>query len=97
MGDIVNLNKYRKQRQRTEHAKQAAENRVRFGRSKSDRARTRSEQDRSSQDLEGKRRDDGSGRQEMEAVRFSHNGHVLKRRAQSLKQSVVVKPTLRFL
>jgi Domain of unknown function (DUF4169) len=59
MGDIVNLNKYRKQRQRTEHAKQAAENRVRFGRSKSDRARTRSEQDRSSQDLEGKRRDDG--------------------------------------
>jgi Domain of unknown function (DUF4169) len=59
MGDIVNLSKYRKQRQRTEQAKQAAENRVKFGRSKSDRARTRSEQDRRSQELEGKRRDDG--------------------------------------
>ena len=59
MGDIVNLNKYRKQSQRTEQTKQAAENRVRFGRSKSDRARARSEQDRRSQDLDGKRRGDG--------------------------------------
>ncbi len=58
MGDIVNLNKYRKQRQRTEQTKQAAENRVRFGRSKSDRASARSEQDRLSQDLDGKHRDD---------------------------------------
>lgn len=59
MGDIVNLSKYRKQRQRTEHAKQAAENRVRFGRSKSDRTRTHNEQERRRQDLDGKRRDDG--------------------------------------
>lgn len=59
MGDIVNLNKYRKQRQRTEQTKQAAENRVRFGRNNADRARTRSEQDRRSRDLDGKRRDDG--------------------------------------
>ena len=59
MGDIVNLSKYRKQRQRTEHAKQAAENRVRFGQSKTDRTRTRSEQERRRQDLDGKRRDDG--------------------------------------
>lgn len=59
MGDIVNLSKYRKQRQHTEQTKQAAENRVRFGRSKSDRAGTRSEQDRRNQDLDGKRRDDG--------------------------------------
>jgi uncharacterized protein DUF4169 len=58
MGDIVNLSKYRKQRQRTEQGKQAAENRVRFGRDKSDRARTRTEQDRRKQDLDGKRRDD---------------------------------------
>jgi hypothetical protein len=58
MGDIVNLSKYRKQRQRSEQTKQAAENRVRFGRNKADRARTRSEQDRRSQDLKGKRRDD---------------------------------------
>ena len=58
MGDIVNLSKYRKQRRRTEQVKQAAENRVKFGRSKSDRTRTRSEQDRRSQELESKRRDD---------------------------------------
>jgi len=58
MGDIVNLSKYRKQRQRTEHAKQAAENRVRFGQTKADRTRTRGEQDRLRQDLEGKRLDD---------------------------------------
>ncbi len=58
MGDIVNLNKYRKQRQRTEQTEQAAENRVRFGRNKSDRTRTHSEQDRRSRDLEGKRLDE---------------------------------------
>lgn len=59
MGDIVNLSRYRKQRQRTEHAKQAAENRVKFGQTKSDRMRTRAEQDRARQDLEDKRLDDG--------------------------------------
>jgi len=59
MGDIVNLSKYRKQRQRTEQTKQAAGNRVKFGQTKSDRVRTRAEQDRARQDLEGKRLDDG--------------------------------------
>jgi uncharacterized protein DUF4169 len=59
MGDIVNLSKYRKQRRRADHAKQAAENRTRFGQSKSERARTRSEQERRSGDLDGKRLDDG--------------------------------------
>jgi hypothetical protein len=59
MGDIVNLSKYRKQRQRTAQAKQAAENRVRFGQTKSERARTRSEQDHQSGELDGKRLDDG--------------------------------------
>jgi len=59
MGDIVNLSKYRKQRQRTAQTKQAAENRVRFGQTKSERARTRSEQERQSGDLDGKRVDDG--------------------------------------
>ena len=55
MGDIVNLNKYRKQRRRAEQTKQAAENRVRFGRNKSERIRTRSERDRLSRDLDDKR------------------------------------------
>jgi len=55
VGDIVNLNKYRKQRRRAEQTKQAAENRVRFGRNKSERIRTRSERDRLSRDLDDKR------------------------------------------
>jgi hypothetical protein len=36
---IVNLNKYRKERARAEDARQAAENRVRFGRTKAARAK----------------------------------------------------------
>jgi len=60
MGDIVNLNKYRKQRRRSDHAKQGAENRVRFGRSKPERTRTRSEQERRRGELEGKRLDDAN-------------------------------------
>jgi hypothetical protein len=59
MGDIVNLSKYRKQRQRTAQTKQAAENRVKFGQTKSERARTRSEQERQGGELDGKRLDDG--------------------------------------
>jgi hypothetical protein len=55
VGDIVNLNKHRKQRRRAEQTKQAAENRVRFGRNKSERIRTRSERDRLSRDLDDKR------------------------------------------
>lgn len=58
MGDLVNLNKYRKRRQRSEAAKQASENRVRFGRKKAERATIRAEQDRQNWDLDGKRLDD---------------------------------------
>jgi hypothetical protein len=58
MGDVVNLNKYRKQRRRAEAAKQAAEQRLRFGRDKGERARTRSERDRRARELEGKRLDE---------------------------------------
>lgn len=47
-GDIVNLNKARKGKARAEKEKQAAENRVRFGRTKAEReaTRLREEQDR---------------------------------------------------
>jgi hypothetical protein len=55
VGDLVNLNKFRKQRQRTEAARQASENRVRFGRDKPERTRTRAEQDRQGRSLDGKR------------------------------------------
>ena len=37
---IVNLNKYKKQRERAEDERRAAENRVRFGRSKAARTKT---------------------------------------------------------
>jgi hypothetical protein len=58
VGDLVNLNKFRKQRQRAEAARQASENRVRFGRDKPERARTRAEQDRQDRSMDGKRLDD---------------------------------------
>ena len=57
MGDVVNLNRYRKQRQRIDDAKQAAENRVKFGRDKAERARLSAEQERDAEDLDGKRLD----------------------------------------
>jgi len=57
MGDVVNLSKYRKQRQRLGEAKQAAENRVKFGRDKFERASARAEQERKAEDLENKRLD----------------------------------------
>jgi len=36
MADIINLNKHRKQKARADADKQAADNRVRFGRTKAD-------------------------------------------------------------
>ena len=43
MADIVNLNQFRKSRQRAEKADKAAENRVHFGRTKGQRALDESE------------------------------------------------------
>ena len=57
MGDIVNLNKYRKQRQCTEQTKQAAENRVRFGEPKARKMAAKLEAERARRELEGKKRD----------------------------------------
>lgn len=57
MGDVVNLNQFRKQRARAASVKKASENRVRFGRSKDDKTRQVAEFDRASRDLDGKQRD----------------------------------------
>ena len=38
MGDLVNLKRFKKRNERTEAAKQADTNRIRFGRTKSERA-----------------------------------------------------------
>lgn len=46
MGELVNLNKYRKQRERQSAAKRATENRVKFGRDKAERTRLRADKDR---------------------------------------------------
>ena len=58
MGDVVNLNRYRKQRQRIEDAKQAVENRVRFGRDKAERAKNKAEQEREARTLDNSHLDD---------------------------------------
>ncbi len=55
MAEIVNLNRARKARQRAEAERQAAENRVRFGRTKADKRREAQEKQRADQDLEGKK------------------------------------------
>jgi len=57
MGDVVNLNKFRKARDRKAAEDQAAENRVRFGLSKDAKAKVRTEADQSQKDHDGKRLD----------------------------------------
>jgi hypothetical protein len=57
MGDVVNLNRFRKQRQRLEDANTAASNRAKFGRNRAERSGARSELKRKSRDLDGKRLD----------------------------------------
>jgi hypothetical protein len=57
MADIVNLNQYRKRRERRDAEKAAAENRVRHGRTKVDRQKERRENDKAAKDIEDKRLD----------------------------------------
>jgi hypothetical protein len=54
---IVNLNQYRKKRRRAEAETQAKENRVRFGRSKEERAAELRERERAKKEIENKRLD----------------------------------------
>ena len=55
MGEIVNLNRFRKARSKAEKEKQADENRVRHGRPKSEKRQTGNERERSDRDLDGKK------------------------------------------
>ncbi len=57
MGDVVNLNQFRKQRARAASAKKAGENRVRFGRAKDEKTRQVAEFERDRRDLDGKQLD----------------------------------------
>lgn len=60
MSEVVNLNKYHKQRRRAEAQRQAAANRVHFGRNKAERTTATAEQERQSRTLDGKRLEDAN-------------------------------------
>jgi len=55
MGEVVNLNRFRKARAKTEAEKLAEENRASFGRTKAEKRQTSTERDRADQDLDGKK------------------------------------------
>ena len=55
MGEVINLNRFRKARAKADATKQAGENRVSFGRSKAEKHQESNERDRTDQDLDGKK------------------------------------------
>jgi Domain of unknown function (DUF4169) len=57
MGDVVNLNRFRKDRARDADTRRAAENRLRFGRRKGEREKTRLETAKAEKGLDDKRLD----------------------------------------
>lgn len=57
MAEIINLRQARKHKARAEKERQAADNRVRFGRTKAERRLSELEKARADRDLDGKRRD----------------------------------------
>ena len=60
MGDIVNLNRYRKLKQRSERERQAGDKHARFGLSKAERAKSAAERSLETRRLDGARRDEGA-------------------------------------
>jgi hypothetical protein len=58
MAEIVNLNRYRKERAKDEKARQAAENRTKFGRAKAERDSKRHEEELRRKNLDAHRLDD---------------------------------------
>ena len=57
MTEPINLNKARKARDKAQAKAAAAENRVRFGRTKTEKTVSKLEAERARRDLEGKKRD----------------------------------------
>jgi hypothetical protein len=55
MGDLVNLNKFRKARQSRDEKRAAAANRGKYGRSKAELVEIGADRDRTARELEGKR------------------------------------------
>jgi len=58
MAELINLNRARKARAKAAEKAQAAENRVRHGRGKSEVVASRQEADRAAREHEGKKRED---------------------------------------
>ena len=58
MAELINFNKAKKARGRAEGKAKAAENRVRFGQAKGEKAVTKLEAERARRELEGKKRED---------------------------------------
>ncbi|HEX5957056.1 MAG TPA: DUF4169 family protein [Hyphomicrobiaceae bacterium] len=61
MGEVVNLNRYRKQKQKAERERKAAEKRARFGAPKAERTKTSAERALEARRLNGAERDDPEG------------------------------------
>jgi hypothetical protein len=59
MGEVINLNKARKRKARTDAASQAAENRVRFGRTKEQKQLDAAVTEEARRRLDALRREDG--------------------------------------
>ncbi len=57
MTEPVNLNRFRKAKARVEAKATAAENRVRFGQTKSEQTRLEAEREKAARDLDGSKRD----------------------------------------
>lgn len=58
MAELINLNKARKAKARESDKAQAAENRVRFGQTKSEKRVSKLDAERARRELEGKKRED---------------------------------------
>ena len=57
MADIVNLNRFRKERARDDKAARAEENRAKFGRTKSEKQKAALEREKDAATLDGAKRD----------------------------------------
>jgi hypothetical protein len=58
MAEIVNLNRFRKAKTRADEKRQAAENRVAFGRTKAEKAADKAGRERAARTLDGVKRDE---------------------------------------
>ncbi len=58
MGDVVNLNKFRKAKSKDHKEKQAGENRVKFGRTKAEKTAKKNIDAQARNDLDGKKLDE---------------------------------------